>query len=225
MANFHKILILNILAILLLLNIAFGEPTEPLKVLITGFEPFGNHQINPTHELMRFVRERPQTVCSETLLVEAITLPVVYFASWEVLEQKIATFKPDVVIAFGYAANSKAIRIELIARNEDRGIADNQGNCHLGTIVAGGQEQYPSSLPVQEIQMALQTKNIAVITSQDAGGYLCNHIFYQLMCHASKKPDIQAGFIHIPLWQVPGDSGLLATLQTLLNVLLNTRKP
>ena len=39
----------------------------------------------------------------------------------------------------------------------------------------------PSSLPVDAIVAALRAEEIPAAVSRDAGGYLCNHIFYVLM--------------------------------------------
>ena len=51
-------------------------------------------------------------------------------------------------------------------------------------------------MTVDEIVAALQEEGIAAKASRDAGGYLCNHIFYRLM--RALPTGARGGFVHVP---------------------------
>ena len=53
-----------------------------------------------------------------------------------------------------------------------------------------------STLPVDGIVAALDAEGIPAEVSRDAGGFLCNHVFYVLM--QTLDPKRIGGFIHVP---------------------------
>jgi hypothetical protein len=50
-----------------------------------------------------------------------------------------------------------------------------------------------STLPVDAIVAALEAEGIPAEVSRDAGGYLCNHVFYVLL-----QSGRRGGFVHVP---------------------------
>ena len=76
----------------------------------------------------------------------------------------------------------------------------------------------PTRLPLEKIGEALRKDGYEVRTSDDAGGYLCNHLFYELMSRL--PPDKVAGFVHVPPTQGPWDLPRLeAAVRTILETL------
>jgi pyroglutamyl-peptidase len=66
-------------------------------------------------------------------------------------------------------------------------------------VVTGGPAAYFATLPVREMQKAIQDAGIPVELSLSAGAYLCNQVMYVLLHElAIKSLDIPAGFIHLP---------------------------
>lgn len=168
-----------------------------MKVLITGFEPFGKSPINPSQIL---VSEAPERLTSGIELVKTI-LPVEKTAGPQVLLGALQQHKPDAVICFGLAAGRPAISLEQIAINlMDYRIPDNAGETvEDQPIFPEGPAAFFSTLPLRAMQSALQAESIPADLSLSAGAYLCNQVFYTLM-HTLAKLNQQtpAGFIHLP---------------------------
>jgi pyroglutamyl-peptidase len=79
----------------------------------------------------------------------------------------------------------------------------------------GGPATLPTRLPVERIVEALAAEGYEVRTSDDAGGYLCNHLFYEML---TRLPDgAVAGFVHVPPLEPPWDlPRLRSAVRTLL---------
>ncbi len=187
------------------------------KILITGFEPFGEYKNNPSEDLVHFINSHNKEL--EDCIIKGVVLPVTYFESWEILNQNISTFKPDIVISLGYAPDSKGIIIESTAKNYDGGIFDNSGKSHYGAIIPNWPLRYDNTLPIEKMNNALIKNDFSSFISNDAGEYLCNHIFYNLMHYGRSVPKVKAGFIHIPSWTVEGEKGLFEALKTIIKVI------
>lgn len=145
------------------------------KILVSGFEPFNTSSSNPSQAVLEALRE----VEFEGLDVRLVVLPVEYDRSFEVLREHIEAFTPDAVISFGQAEGRTHITPERISVNLDQAsIADNAGVTRTGTeILAGLNDGYFSTLPVNEIVQALSQAGIPAVQSMTAGTFVCNHIF------------------------------------------------
>ena len=78
---------------------------------------------------------------------------------------------------------------------------DEEGETRRAEIDAGGPVAYRSSLAVDAIVDALREEGIPAAASRDAGGFLCNHVFYVLMRALAERPGTRGGFVHVPLLQ------------------------
>jgi pyroglutamyl-peptidase len=167
------------------------------RVLVTGFEPFGAHEVNPS-----------------ALVADAlggVVLPVSFARAADALREALAERDPEVVVCFGLAARDTKISVERFALNMDEVDAiDNEGAGGSGSAIdPDGPLALPSSLPVDAIVAALRAEEIPAAVSRDAGGYLCNHVFYVLMREltAGRK----GGFVHVPsLDVIPLDTQIRA---------------
>lgn len=167
-----------------------------MKVLVTGFEPFGGETINPALEAVKMLDN--QINGAEIIKLE---LPTVFGKSKEVLERALEKEKPNIVICVGQAGGRDKISIERVAINiDDAGIPDNEENKPIDQpIVHNGDKAYFSSLPIKEILNNLKENKIPAEISNSAGTYVCNHIMYNLLYYIDKKAlDTLGGFIHIP---------------------------
>ena len=167
-----------------------------MKVLITGFEPFGGENINPAWEAVRRI---PDTL-GEVHVVK-LQIPTVFRKSIEVLEKAVDEEGPDLVICIGQAGGRFDISVERLAINmDDARIPDNENNAPVDEpIYEDGENAYFSSLPIKAIVEAIRENNIPASISNTAGTYVCNHIMYGLLYLIDKKyQNIRGGFIHVP---------------------------
>ncbi len=166
------------------------------KVLVTGFEPFGGEDINPSWEVVKQLDKRVIDGCQ----IVALQLPCVFFDSLDVLYRGIEQYEPTLVIAIGQAGGRADITIERIGINIiDASIVDNQGQQPIDkTIVTEGPAAIFSTLPIKSIVAGLQTAGIPASVSQTAGTYVCNQVMYGLLNKISDQTGVRGGFIHVP---------------------------
>src|SRR5581483_1113649 len=120
----------------------------------------------------------------------------------DALREAVREHVSDVVICFGQADGRSTISIERFAHNLDEATTtDNDEAAGSGApIDPGGPVAYPSTLPVDELVASLRAEGIPAAPSRDAGGFLCNHVFYVLMrALEQERPGARGGFVHVPL--------------------------
>jgi pyroglutamyl-peptidase len=167
-----------------------------MKILLTGFEPFGKVADNPSQRIVEHFAGKQQ----ENLITAV--LPVDYDTANRMMPELLENHRPDAVLMLGVAQMRDSINLERIAINiNDAKIADNAGNLKTGQpIVEDAPVGYRSTLPLEAMYEAIKNEGIAVSYSNHAGAYLCNHVFY-LARHWLDCKDlahIPCGFIHIP---------------------------
>ncbi len=170
-------------------------PAEPSVVLMSGFEPFGGYETNPSMDALWDLEG--QVIAG--LEVHVVELPVEWDVAWEVLHDAIRSLHPRVVVATGMAG-THAVRYEIRAVNEEWG-ADNAGvDPEGGPVVADGPEFLAPTIPVQLMSAAVDHAGLPTTLSEDAGTYLCNHVMYRLLHYTinDAKDAVAAGFVHVP---------------------------
>ncbi len=169
-----------------------------MRVLVSGFEPFAGGKINPTEKIVESI-QKDEIPYPNEITLESIVLPVRFIDSYECLKEKINTFNPDVIIAFGLASDRAAIELEEIAVNTiHSNIPDNSGTIiSKSPINQTGPEFYKSTLPLLGIEAKLKQEGLPVNLSKSAGTFVCNYLFYRMM---EDNQDTQrlCGFIHVP---------------------------
>lgn len=180
-------------------------------LLITGFGPFLDVHVNPSWEA---IRELEGTVVGGTR-VSVARLDVTYAGAAGQLQAALDRTRPDLVLALG-VCRDPALRLESTARNRDDAAApDAAGEARPGrAIVPGGPDTLPTRLPLAALRRALLGAGFEVLASDDAGGYLCNHVFYELL---TRRPAGVAGFVHVPPMAGPWD---LPRLQRAVRVMV-----
>lgn len=166
-----------------------------MKVLITGFEPFGGEKINPSYEAVKGVKT------FKSIEVIKACLPVVFGDSILRLEHLIDEHQPNIVICVGQAGGRQGLTIERIGINvDDARIPDNEGNQPIDErIVDAAPDGFLSNLPIKAIVNEWSLQNITGSVSNSAGTYVCNHILFGLMEMKQRKtPQYKGGFIHVP---------------------------
>lgn len=167
-----------------------------MKVLVTGFDPFGGEKVNPAYEAVKRLDDNING--GEIVKLE---IPTVFQKSIEVLDKAIDREKPDIVLCIGQAGGRYDITVERVAINiSDARIEDNEGNQPIDEpIFEDGDAAYFSNLPIKAMVKNIRKGNIPGSISNSAGTFVCNHIMYGLLYLIDKKyPDIRGGFIHVP---------------------------
>ena len=167
-----------------------------MKVLLTGFDPFGGEPVNPAQEAVQRVSDNINGA-----EVIKITIPTVRTKSVKAIEEAIEAHNPDIVISVGQAGGRFDITPERVAINiDDFRIKDNEGNQPTDEIIQeDGQAAYFSNLPVKAMVKHMNDNNIPATLSNTAGTFVCNHVMYGVLYMAVKKyPNIKSGFIHVP---------------------------
>ena len=166
-----------------------------MKIIVTGFDPFGGETINPSIEC---VKALPEIEGVELIRLE---LPTVFKESAKSLNEVINEVKPDAVLSVGQAGGRPGITMERIAINvDDARIPDNISQQPIDeAIQLDGEAAYFTTLPIKRIVKAIREAGISAEVSNSAGTFVCNHIMYQSLFAATKadKP-FKAGFMHIP---------------------------
>ncbi|WP_172925614.1 pyroglutamyl-peptidase I [Streptococcus sp. 1343] len=167
-----------------------------MKILVTGFNPFGGEKINPALEAVKLL---PSEINGAE--VRWVEIPTVFYKSSEVLEAEILRYQPDAVLCIGQAGGRTGLTPERVAINQDDArIPDNEGNQPIDTpIRIDGASAYFSSLPVKAMVQAIKKQGLPAVVSNSAGTFVCNHLMYQALYLVDKKfPNMRAGFMHIP---------------------------
>jgi pyroglutamyl-peptidase len=167
-----------------------------LKILITGFEPFGGETENPSWEAARLLNGMSVSQCD----LVSVQLPCVFSKSLGVLEDALKLHQPQMVIALGQADGRSDVSIERVAINVcDARIPDNEGAQLVDVaVVQGAPAAYFSTLPIKKMVTTLKSNGYPASVSQTAGTFVCNQVFYGLQ-HALKDQKVASGFIHVPL--------------------------
>lgn len=167
-----------------------------MKILITGFDPFGGEKINPAWEAVKSLKDE-----IEGAEIVKLQIPTVFKKSAEKLFENIDTINPNVIICVGQAGGRFELSIERVAINLDDGrIPDNNGYQPIDVkIFEDGENAYFSTLPIKAMVEEVKKAGIPTAISNTAGTYVCNHIMYSLLYYINKKNlATRGGFIHVP---------------------------
>lgn len=196
-----------------------------MKILVTGFTPFGGETINPSWEA---VRALDNSIAGADII--KCEIPTEFEASITALKAAIAAHHPDAILCVGQFGGSPSIQVERVAINlRDARIPDNAGfQPHDQPIVGSapdGTASHSSSdvpdssetpnvacstsapdaffatIPTRQIADRLRAAGIPAVLSYSAGTYVCNNLLYAALYESSragKENAARCGFIHVP---------------------------
>ncbi len=170
------------------------------RVLVTGFTPFPGAPVNPTEWLMDALA-RDVAISFDFCDLRTAVLPVDYRHAGAALKAVADIARPDIVIHFGLAQDARGFRLERLARNEVGDALDNRGFAPGSSAIAEGRGHAQASLPLATIAEALSERGLPVEWSDDAGGYLCNYVFFHTAAGlCAPLATARSGFVHVPLF-------------------------
>ncbi len=178
-----------------------------MKILVTGFEPFGGSDINPSWEAVRLL---PDAV--EGVGIARLRLPVIYGEAARIALEETRRLPADAVLCTGVASGRTAVTPELLAINwRMASLPDAVGVCYDGERI---RPEWPAafmtSLPVRDMVKAIEAEGIPARLSLSAGAYVCNDLYWHMLL-SEQQGGCPALFVHVPdMETVPAESAARA---------------
>jgi pyroglutamyl-peptidase len=174
-------------------------PNRALCVLVTGFGPFPGAPYNPTQQLVARLTRLRRPATAELRLVTHV-LPTSYAAVDQQLPLLVEKHQPDAIVMFGVAGRSKAIRIEMLARNRiTRVYPDIDRKVPRRASITRGESARRGRAPFVQLAAAVRASGLPARLSRDAGTYLCNYGYWRALEQQSRATGPRlVVFVHIP---------------------------
>ncbi len=176
-----------------------------MRLLLTGFEPFGGETVNPSAEVVRGIDVSPVPGVE----LHTAVLPVRGRISLERLLPLLDDIEPDAWIGLGEAGGRSHVSVERVGINllVDRG--DRARPNEEQTLVEGGPAAYFARWPVAGLARHIMEAGVPAAVSNTAGTYICNEVTYVVLHHLATSPrwsgrEMTAGFLHLPY--LPGQA-------------------
>lgn len=187
-----------------------------MAILITGFMPFADISENPSAIVARAVGAIP----SIAAYADSAILPTEYDASVRVLTSLLDDDRYQACISLG-VGTSAAIQIERVAYNiDDTDAPDNAGVIRVATAIDDAPETLTATLPINDLYAAIDTLDVPVELSTNAGRFVCNHLFYGTLHWLRMRGSrTRYGFIHLPMHKEAGLDGPSLPLGDMINAI------
>jgi pyroglutamyl-peptidase len=162
-----------------------------MRLLLTGFEPFGVETVNPSWQVTCALAEAPPAGVTLT----TVELPVRGRMSFEHLVPVIEAGEYDAWLGLGEAGGRAYLSVERLGINV---LIDGRG-AEEQALVEDGPAAYFSRLPVAALAAAISQEGVPAQVSNSAGTFICNEVIYLVQHHlATSRRDLPSGFIHLP---------------------------
>ena len=175
-----------------------------MKILITGFEPFGSNNENSSW----VVANKVATQNTFGIDIALELMPVSFRSVAKTLRTAVTRHNPDLLIMLGQAGSSDKVRLERIAINMmDARNADNDGfipdeePINTETPVA-----LFTNTDIKLLYNAISEQGIPVKLSNSCGLYVCNRIYYEALMLCNERKNMKAIFVHLPLYKGQRDA-------------------
>lgn len=196
-----------------------------MKILITGFEPFGSNNENSSW----VVANKVATQNTFGIDIALELMPVSFRSVAKTLRTAVTRHNPDLLIMLGQAGSSDKVRLERIAINMmDARNADNDGfipdeePINTETPVA-----LFTNTDIKQLYNAIVERSIPVKISNSCGLYVCNRIYYEALMLCNEINKMKAIFVHLPLYDGQRDANEnqhtlpLDEMEKAINVIIN----
>ena len=196
-----------------------------MKILITGFEPFGSNDENSSW----VVANKVATQNTFGIDIALELMPVSFRSVAKTLRTAVTRHNPDLLIMLGQAGSSDKVRLERIAINMmDARNADNDGfipdedPINTETPVA-----LFTNTDIKQLYNAIVEQSIPVKISNSCGLYVCNRIYYEALLLCNEINKMKAIFVHLPFYDGQRDANEnqhtlpLDKMEKAINVIIN----
>ena len=210
---------------------------QQLNVVICGFDHYENIDVNPSYEVPEaLVRDgigEPSDVDDPlhdaNVSINTVALPVSFANAWPTLLETLDATRPDIVIATGLKHAAHSVAMERCATNLMNAARPDADNAlpRFEPIIKDGPAAYWTRLPLRAIINDFARDGIPATLSSDAGTFVCNSLFYQLLHWTATQDRVLAGFVSFP--PINGGSrlqnGLGAMCGARRSVIICSRRP
>ncbi len=167
------------------------------RVLVTGFGPFLDNAVNPSESL---ARELDGQNLEGTTFIALAPLPVAYATAADIVAARAATLDVGAILLLGLASTSPQIRVETTGRNVSTcAHPDARGVKKLGEVTIPGEPaQLSTRLDAKRVVATLLQNGVDARVSDDAGGYVCNDVYFRTLSGERMSGERPCLFVHVP---------------------------
>lgn len=175
---------------------------QQLTVLMSGFDHYDDVTVNPSLLVPQALADSGLGAGELDVRVDlhTVALPVSFAKAWPTLAESIEAIHPDIVIATGLKHAARGVLLERCATNvmdTSRPDADN-ARPRLEPIDPDGPAAYWTRLPLHAILNGFAHDSVPASLSSDAGTFVCNSLFYNLLNWTAGQSRVLAGFVSFP---------------------------
>ncbi|XP_061695813.1 pyroglutamyl-peptidase 1 isoform X1 [Syngnathoides biaculeatus] len=164
------------------------------KVIVTGFEPFGEHAVNSSWVA---VQELERLGLGEAVDLYVCEVPVEYQAVQSLLPSLWERHLPQLVVHVGVSGLATTVTLEQCGHNKGYKRPDNCRFCPASQCcMEDGPDCISSLLDMDTVCERVNNSDVgvAVSVSKDAGRYLCDYTYYSSLFLGHGR----CAFIHVP---------------------------
>lgn len=217
-----------------------SEGPQPVTIHVTGFKKFHGVSENPTETIVSNLKEYMTKIGLPRGLIlgscnvidsagEGAVIPL-----YQTLQSALSTKGSEsanngriIWLHLGVNSGSSRFAIENQAVNEATfRCPDEMGwkpqKVPIVPADGGISRKRETSLPVEEMTKTLATMGYEVMTSHDAGRFVCNYVYYHSLRFAEQN-GIRSLFVHFPLFSAIDQDTQMSFVASLLELLASVQ--
>jgi pyroglutamyl-peptidase len=169
------------------------------SIIVSGFETYTEREVNAAQVVGR-------AMAAADPAIAYVEIPVVWGKPMDVVGGMARA--PAVWLALG--ESSSRLRVEAVAYNHRAAHLDKRGDLPgERQILRGGAAALVNPAPVGLLAGRLAEAGYPCHVSHDAGGYLCEELYYVLLHHQAQvwRDPVFVHFLHLPVFGAPLPGG------------------
>lgn len=174
--------------------------TAAMRILLTGFDPFGGRGVNPSWDAARQLEGEQ----AGDAAIAILRVPVLWRESVATIIAELEREPAAGLIIGGLSYGRDAINVEAIAHaigdvpwqsdNADRALTNDRSDGD-----ADGPDALLATAPVREIASAINAAGIPAVLSWDGGAYVSNATLYGVLRYAREHGIVlPTTYLHVP---------------------------
>lgn len=174
--------------------------TSAVRILLTGFDPFGGRGVNPSWEAARLLEGEP----AGDAAIAVFRVPVLWRESVAAIVREIEREPAAGLVIGGLSYGRDAVSVEAIAHaigdvpwqsdNADRALAAERSDGD-----PDGPDALLATAPVRAIASAINAAGIPAVVSWDGGAYVSNATLYGVLRYARDRGmRLPTTYLHVP---------------------------